>query len=158
MVSNPGHWRERMNSTTITDTIAAEITIKAPAERIFDALTHPQQLMTWWRKEGTHVTECEMDLRPGGKWIMRGDSLALGLFSVGGEYRVVDRPRLLVFTWSPDWCEDAKDSVVRWDLEEKDGVTTVRLTHSGLISESARDSHSGWSQIVIRMRDYVERA
>jgi uncharacterized protein YndB with AHSA1/START domain len=48
--------------------------------------------------------------------------------------------------------------VVRWELDEKDGVTTVRLTHSGLMTEAARQSHRGWPQIVARLRDYAERA
>jgi uncharacterized protein YndB with AHSA1/START domain len=36
-----------MNATTMTDAIVEEITIKAPAARIFAALTNPQQLMAW---------------------------------------------------------------------------------------------------------------
>jgi uncharacterized protein YndB with AHSA1/START domain len=75
---------------------------------------------------------------------------------VVGAYRRIERPRLLVFTWLPDWQGDATESLVRFDLEEKDGVTTVRLTHSGLASERARESHKGWSQILSWLRTYVE--
>lgn len=148
-----------MNATTMTDAIVEEITIKAPAARIFDALTHPQQVMAWWVKEGKYgVTECEMDLRPGGKWVMRGNAHDGHRFHVNGEYREVERPRLLVYTWTPDWCAEAKDSVVRWELDEKDGVTTVRVTHTGLVTETARERHRGWSQIATWLRDYAERA
>jgi uncharacterized protein YndB with AHSA1/START domain len=148
-----------MIATTMTDAIVEEITIKAPAARIFDALTNPQQLMAWWRREGQYVlTECELDLRPGGKWAMRGRAHNGHPFHVSGEYREIHPPRLLVFTWTPDWSAEATDSVVRWELDEKDGVTTVRLTHSGLMTEAARQSHRGWPQIVARLRDYAERA
>ena len=48
------------------------------------------------------------------------------------------------------------ESVVRIELEEKNGVTTVRLTHSGLTSETSRISHRGWPQILTWLRAYVE--
>jgi uncharacterized protein YndB with AHSA1/START domain len=37
----------------------------------------------------------------------------------------LDRPRLLVFTWLPDWQEDVTETIVLWDLEEKVGETFV---------------------------------
>ena len=67
---------------------------------------------------------------------------------MGGAYREIERPRLLVFTWLPDWDAQAQESVVRFDLTEHNGVTTVRLTHSGLTSESARAHHQGWPQVL----------
>lgn len=146
-----------MNPITISDTIVQEIAIKGSAERIFEALTNPGQRFKWWRAEGRfQTTQMESDLRLGGKWIMRGIGIRGKPFTVRGEYRQIDRPRLLVFTWLPDWQEDATETIVRFDLEEKNGVTTVRLTHSGLASESSRASHKGWPQILTLLRDYVE--
>jgi uncharacterized protein YndB with AHSA1/START domain len=37
-----------MNTTTVSDTIVQEITIKGSAERIFAALTDPQERLKWW--------------------------------------------------------------------------------------------------------------
>ena len=54
--------------------------------------------------------------------------------SVHGEFRAINPPRLLIFTWIRDE-EHHPETLVRWDLEEVDGVTTVRVTHSGLTSE-----------------------
>ena len=51
---------------------------------------------------------------------------------------------------------DATESLVRFDLEEKEGVTTVRLTHSGLASERSRASHKGWPQILMWLQAYVQ--
>jgi uncharacterized protein YndB with AHSA1/START domain len=145
-----------MNPTVASDTIVQEITIKGTPERIFAALTNPEERMKWWGQEGRfRVSQFESDLRPGGKWVMRGDAFGKP-FTLSGEYREIERPRSLVFTWLPDWYEGATESLVRWDLEEHDGVTTVRLTHSGLISESARNSHRGWPQILEWLQTYVE--
>ena len=98
----------------------------------------------------------ESDLHPGGKWMMRGNGSGKP-FKVSGEYRQIEPPRMLVFTWLPDWQGDAIESLVRFDLEEKNGVTTVRLTHSGLTSESSRASHKGWPQVLSWLQAYVEQ-
>lgn len=145
-----------MNSTIANDTIVKEITIKAPAERIFEALTIPDQRVKWWGGGQFQATHMESDLRPSGKWMMRGASSGGRSFSVVGEYRKVRRPSLLVFTWLPNWQQDLTESLVRFDLEEKDGVTTVRLTHSGLTTEISRASHQGWPQILAWLQAYVE--
>jgi len=146
-----------MSATVTSDTIVQEITIEASAERIFEALTVPDQRVRWWGSKGRfEATYMESDLRPGGRWSMRGIGMGGRPFNVVGEYRSIERPHLLVFTWLPDWQGDATESLVRFDLEEKNGVTTVRLTHSGLVSEASRGSHKGWPQILTWLRDYVE--
>ena len=146
-----------MTVTAASDTIVQQTTIKASAEQIFEALTDPDQRIKWWGAKGRfQTTHMESDLRPGGRWSMRGIGMGGRPFNVVGEYRSIERPHLLVFTWLPDWQGDATESLVRFDLEEKNGVTTVRLTHSGLVSEASRGSHKGWPQILTWLRDYVE--
>lgn len=146
-----------MNPTALNDTIVQEITIQAPAEEIFDALTNPQRLVQWWNVPGRfQMTHLESDLRPGGKRIMRGSGYGKPV-TITGEYREIERPRLLVFTWLPDWQGDAVESVVRFEFEEKDGLTKVRLTHSGLTSEKSRESHRGWPQILAILQAHAER-
>src|SRR5215467_9134170 len=147
-----------MNLAEARDTIVRQITIKGSAERIFEALTNPGQRVKWWGAEGRfQATQMDSDLRPGGRWAMRGIGIGGKPFCVVGEYYIVERPRLLVFTWLPDWQEGATESLVRFDLEEKDGVTTVRLTHSGLTSDGVR-AHQGWPQILTWLQAYVERS
>lgn len=138
--------------------IVAEITINAPAERVFDALVDPAQRVAWWGVKGRfEAKDMESDLRPGGRWIMRGTTGVGGkAWNAVGEYRTVERPRRLVFTWLPSWDENATETVVSFELEERDGVTTVRLTHSGLASEASRTKHQGWPQILSWLRDYVQ--
>ena len=75
---------------------------------------------------------------------------------VAGEYRKIERPRLLVFTWLRGEQENEPETLVRWDLEEKDGITTVRLTHSGLTSESSRNRNSSWPLILCLLQAFAE--
>jgi uncharacterized protein YndB with AHSA1/START domain len=147
-----------MNATAVTDTITQQVQIKAPASRVFAALTDPEERLKWWGgPEGRFkLTAFESDLRPGGKWIMRAESQGR-LVTIKGEYREIEPPRLLVFTWLPNWYENATESLVRLDLEEHAGVTTVHLTHSGLATEEARNSHRGWPQILGMLQAYAEK-
>jgi len=57
-----------MNPVNINDdTIVQEITIKSSAEKVFEALSNPDEVVKWWGVEGKfQVTQMESDLRPGG--------------------------------------------------------------------------------------------
>jgi uncharacterized protein YndB with AHSA1/START domain len=147
-----------MIPTDTADAIVQQITIQAPATRVFQALVDPQQRMEWWGSEGRfQVREFDSDLRPGGRWTMRGFGMGGKPFVVAGQYTEIEPPRLLAFTWLPDWYEGATETLVRWELSESHGVTTVRLTHSGLTTEAARTSHRGWPQILGWLQAYAER-
>ena len=146
-----------MNPASASDTIVQEITIRGSAERIFEALTDPARRAKWWGAEGRfQVAGMESDLRVGGKWMMSGIGMGGRPFTVQGVYREVVRPRRLAFTWLPSWQGDAVESLVRFDIEEKNGLSTVRLTHTGLTSDISRQSHKGWPQILEWLQAYVE--
>src|SRR5437899_2124385 len=84
-----------MDRTSTSDTIVKEITIKAPAARIFEALSNPAHRVKWWGAEGRcQTTHMESDLRPGGKWMMHGVGMGGKPFRMVGEYRNIERPTL----------------------------------------------------------------
>jgi uncharacterized protein YndB with AHSA1/START domain len=146
-----------MSSTSTIDAIVVETTINASAERIFEALTDPAQRIAWWGMKGRFETEhMESDLRAGGRWTMSGVGMGGKPFEIHGVYRTIERPRVLAFTWLPDWDAEATETLVRFDLNEHNGVTTVRLTHSGFASEGSRTRHQGWPQILSWLKSYAE--
>jgi uncharacterized protein YndB with AHSA1/START domain len=61
-----------MNPVNINgDTVVQGITIKSSAEKVFAALSNPDEVVKWWGVEGRfQVTQMESDLRPGAKWRM----------------------------------------------------------------------------------------
>ncbi len=145
-------------TATRDHTIVEQIAITAPAERVFTALVDPQQRVAWWGREGMfRTTHMESDLRPGGQWLQTGTGRDGKPFSLRGEYRIVERPRVLAFTWLPSWQANAQESLVRFDLDERDGVTTVRVTHSQLTS-AGKEAHRGWPQVLSWLKGYAERA
>jgi uncharacterized protein YndB with AHSA1/START domain len=144
----------------VEDAIVQEVTIMGSAERIFDALTKPEDLMKWWNAEGKfRVTHVESDLRPGGSWLMRVEG-SCGADSSGttviGTYKVIKRPTQLIFTWIRVE-EQSPETTVQWDLEEHAGATTVRVTHSGLNSEALRNRNAGWPVIQELLKEHIER-
>lgn len=144
-----------MTTTDADQTVIQEINIKASPERVFEALTNPHQRKEWWGSEGRfQTTEVESDLRVGGKWRMSGTGFGRP-FTAKGEYRTIEPPHVLAFTWLADWQRNPTETLVRFDLSEQDGLTTVRVTHSGLTSEGVQE-HQGWPQILEWLRGYVE--
>lgn len=145
-----------MSATPSTNTIVSEITIRATATRVFAALTEPQQRLHWWTAGGRFkALDARSDLRPGGEWMMTFDSGGHPA-SVRGVYRRVEAPMLLEFTWLPSWDPQATETLVCVELDERDGITTVRLTHSGFANDEARARHKGWPELLAALRGYVE--
>ena len=144
-------------STSAGDTIVQEITIAAPAARVFDAFANAGERVQWWSVPGRfRTTHVESDVRPGGRWVMTGTREDGGPFTIKGQYQRVERPTLLEFTWLPDWQPDAVETTVRVEFTETGGVTHVRLTHSGLATERSRASHRGWPQILGLLKEFIE--
>jgi uncharacterized protein YndB with AHSA1/START domain len=147
-----------MSATPIPETIVSEIEIAAPAAQVFAALIDPQQRLRWWTAGGRfRAIDAASDLRPGGAWSMQFDSGGRPT-SVRGVYRRVEPPTLVEFTWLPTWAPSATETVVRIELAERDGRTTVRLTHSGFGSAEERASHRGWPELLAALRGYCEAA
>jgi uncharacterized protein YndB with AHSA1/START domain len=88
---------------------------------------------------------------------MRGVGVGGLPFTIQGIYRQIERPRVLVFTWHASWQDDPSETVVRFDLEDREGFTRVRVTHSGLVTERARTQHRGWPDILAALEAYVGR-
>jgi uncharacterized protein YndB with AHSA1/START domain len=139
------------------DSIVQEITIRASAEVVFDALAQPEQRLAWWGRTGRfRTTRMESDLRQGGKWTMWFET-PHGPTTLSGEYRVIDRPRVLEFTWCPGWY-GSSETVVRVELEPTNDGTRVRLTHSKLVTEADRANNTGWPDLLAALRNHLESA
>jgi len=138
--------------------IVETIAIEAPIAAVFAALTVPEQLVQWWGSEdGYRVTTMEADVRPGGAWKTTGKSGDGGTFTVAGNYRTIDPPRLVEFTWRHDWADgsDEPETLVRYELAERGGVTDLTVTHSGFTTVADREDHArGWKIVLAWVREF----
>jgi uncharacterized protein YndB with AHSA1/START domain len=116
----------------------------APPEAVFDAWTHPEVLQRWWAAEPTWTSPgCDVDLRVGGRYVLRMRTDAGDVLVVGGEYREIDRPRRLVYTWC--WEGTGQVSLVTVEFHADGDGTTVVLEHGGLATQQERERHAaGW--------------
>ncbi len=149
-----------MQETDPSTTIFKEIVINASPQKIFDALTEPEQLVQWWGDEEMYrCTQMECDLRVGGKWRTTGVSANGEPFAVEGIYRAVEPPHLLEYTWNYDWGRDPGETIVRFELTELGGATIVRVTHSGFTDPVSREAHKhGWDRVLGWLDGYVVRS
>lgn len=118
--------------------IEEEIFIEAEPEAVFAAWTEPQQLMTWWgTEEEFRTVEFVRELQVGAGWRAVFRHVSGQTFGAAGEYRRVDPPTRLSFTWKPDWSNDPP-TLIELEFEKQPGGTLLKLKQSGITSEAAR--------------------
>jgi uncharacterized protein YndB with AHSA1/START domain len=146
---------------TMEDEIVMEIDIAASPERVFQALTDPQQLMEWWGEENhCQTTHWELDLRVGGQWRSKGSDDSCGEWVTWGEITELNPPWTMTYTWHEqvEYRPSVTQTTVRYDLERTEKGTRVRLTHKGFAGnrEAFESYRGGWPAVIDQLRDYLE--
>ena len=114
--------------------------LTAPAERVFRAWTDPEEMIRWMSP--SPAGSAEVDLRVGGKFrIVMSDGGRE--FEHTGEYREVDAPHRLVFSWVSEFTDG--ESVVTVELYPiAGGQTRLVFSHERLPVEHAEAHERGW--------------
>ena len=151
-------------STTVTTVgdrgVRLERVFPAPPEVLWDTMTDPSLVPSWWGPAHHAPVVVEMDVRPGGRW--RFEMHAHGnVFGFGGEYLEVERPGRLVQTFVFDPFPDAGATEVATLALHGDGHTlfTVDITHptpegrdaqlAGGMAEGMQETHRRLEALVI---------
>jgi uncharacterized protein YndB with AHSA1/START domain len=143
-------------TASVTDiTTSHHIQIDAPPERVWEALTTPDQISKWF-----FGVETESDWQVGSAIVHRGEYQGRP-YEDRGEIVEFDPPHRFVHThWSPvsgkpDTPEHAQR--VTWTLEPSDGGTALTVDEVNLPSEQARAvSDQSWPQALDALRQLVE--
>jgi uncharacterized protein YndB with AHSA1/START domain len=108
----------------------------APRALVFEAMTKPEHVRYWWGRlgDGYSVPECEIDLRPGGRWRFVNLTPKNIRVVFAGVYREIVPPERLVFTENyvegpganPDPGEEG--SLVTTLFTEEQGKTRMTVT------------------------------
>jgi uncharacterized protein YndB with AHSA1/START domain len=127
----------------------------ARREKVFAAWTQREQLEQWMCKdEPTHEAKyVELDVRPGGRYVIEIRLPNGDLYRGQGIFRVVNAPEKLVFTWFWQRVPEKEgevplqrdESLVTVELFERGSTTEMVVTHEFI--ESAKhldDNKRGW--------------
>ena len=124
-------------------------TYGAPRERVFRAWTESEQLKKWFAVgEGFTTPIAEVNLIVGGKYRLGmqapGDD---GILIVIGEYKQINPPERLVFTWRWETPEaDEPETLVTVEFNERSNGTEVVITHELFADRESLDKHrEGWA-------------
>ncbi|MEO8907077.1 MAG: SRPBCC domain-containing protein [Microbacteriaceae bacterium] len=167
-----------MTGIAASPAIVVSRMINASAERLFDAWLDPDSIAIWLRPGDAPGTSATIDPRVGGHFtiVMNAASPVIH----GGTYRVIDRPRRLVFTWSSRMTDD-RETQVTVDFIAQDAAATpagaapasatpagaqstrtpssrteVRITHEQLPHEPARLAHTdGWTDALRLLEQFA---
>jgi uncharacterized protein YndB with AHSA1/START domain len=143
----------------VPNTIEREIVIDAPVARVWEALTVPEQIASWFGDRA------EVDLRPGGSATFSWEEH--GSFPIAIE-RVEPQQ---VFSWR--WSQEVNavpapgnSTLVEFTLTPEGTGTRLRVVESGFASlampEAEQSRHremntQGWHQELDELRDFVQR-
>ena len=133
-------------------------TIAASPERVFAAWTEPNQLQQWWGPKDIRCVSAEVELRVGGQYRIANELPDGKILWIGGEFEVIERPHLLVYTWIVETDNPTKERVsVRFNQHEIG--TEIVLTHDLIASDTIRDQHQlGWTGCFSGLVEYLANA
>ena len=140
-----------MNSTATQP--ATQLTVRreisAPAEDLFDAFLDAESLGEFMRPGSEQHSDVTADPRVGGKFEINMHVNG-SIIPHWGEYRVLDRPKKLVFTWISKNTNE-QESVVTVQflaVAGKQPRTEVVLTQAMLPEHQIKGHIGGWTRIV----------
>lgn len=136
---------------TVSETLFVARTFASPPQRVFEALTTPALCALWMGPRGSETTVLELDAREGGRLLLEirfGPDTAV---RIGGEFRRIEAPRLVEFTWSMEG--DDHDTVVSIELQPAGADTSLVLAHEGLTIEERAQNEAGWGEFFDRLAE-----
>lgn len=127
----------------------------APPDAVFNAWLEREVFQSWIGPEGVQCDVPLLEPRVGGRY--RIDmKLSSGTIPVGGEFRVIEKPSRLVFTWGWDG-DPARTSLVTLTFRDAGGKTEFTLKQEGFGTVQDRDAHErGWNPPLNKLAAYLE--
>ncbi len=132
-------------------TAVFEVFIKTTPERLWEAITDPDQ-----RKHYSFGVETRSDWVPGSEYT----ASAPGLVDIAGGVNLeVDPPRLLVQTFEALWSDDVKaqgTTRVTWEIEPVGTSCRLTVTHDQLPAGANPELYGGWPMILSGLKTLLE--
>lgn len=136
-------------------TVTVERSMRASAERVFDAWLDPAIIAKWFVPELGPFVRIEVDVRVGGRFSIAQDRSVASTEDVGagvvdhvGEYLILDRPNHLRFTFGIAGLDDAESMVdIRISPHEEGCLLTLTTELPSEWAHYAERTKGGWSKL-----------
>lgn len=128
----------------VPESLKIQRIIPASPDRVFRAWTDPVELKKWWGPRDVRCLSAEVDLRVGGQYRIANELPDGSVLWIAGEFEAIEKPRLLVYTWTVGSEYPASERVsVRFEQHELG--TELHLKHELIPTTTLRDRHrDGW--------------
>ncbi len=131
--------------------------IPAPPERVFDAWTNSDELQKWWGPKDVRCLSAEIDLRLGGQYRIANELPDKTVIWITGEFEVIERPHLLIYTWMIESTSPATERVTV-QFEKYHQGTMISLKHELIPTAELCDQHQlGWHSCLSELVDYLDQ-
>lgn len=133
----------------------------APRDLVWQAWINPEHALHWWGPTHHPAIDVQWDARVGGRWRNCLRSTETGeLLYHGGEFRVVDAPSKLEFTFA--WEESGErglETLVTVTFAEQHDKTKMVMRQTPFQSQAERDGHDeGWNSTFDRLAQFLSPA
>jgi uncharacterized protein YndB with AHSA1/START domain len=124
-----------MRRVSVTKSITQEVTIKARAKKVYDALTDAKQFSAF-----SGGAPAEIDAQEGGSFSCFGGHIK------GRNIELVPGKRVVQAWRSVKWA-DGVYSIVRFELSEEGGSTKIFFDQAGFPEEAGPHLEVGWAKM-----------
>jgi uncharacterized protein YndB with AHSA1/START domain len=146
-----------MNTDSTQRRLRLERIVRAPPAHVFGAFVDPQSLSEWWGPIGFTVPRVDLDARAGGRYRIEMQPPEGDRFLLYGEYREVERPGRLAytFTWDPATADD-QENLVALTFQPVNGGTRLILDHGPFRTDERYKLHeAGWTDTLDRLETWL---
>jgi uncharacterized protein YndB with AHSA1/START domain len=141
-------------------TLEIKRAIPAAPSVVFGAFSAPDELAKWWGPAGFTAPSLEFDPRVGDKYRIEMQPPKGDPFYLGGEFREVDPPARLAFTFvweDPD--PDDVETLVELSFRDLGESAEVVLTQGPFKTEPRRELHrNGWTDSFDKLEQLISEA
>ena len=127
-----------------------EIYIRTTPERLWEAITDPQQ-----RAKYNFGATVHSEWTPGSTFEVRAGDFLLG----EGTNLEIDPPRRLVQTMNAYFSEEAKaegESRVTWEIEQVADSCRLTVTHDQMREGACEELYGGWPMVLSGLKTWIE--
>ena len=126
---------------------------------VFQAFSAPHQLARWWGPEGFVTPSLEFDPRVGAGYRVEMRPPEGDPFHLTGEFREVDPPARLAYTfsWDPPDPDDV-ETLVELSFRDVNESTLVGLVQGPFKTAARRELHrDGWTESFAKLERFVSQ-